>query len=329
LDVLLTLILDENSDLPSLTKLTSSSSRAEQSKSPTTPSRITRLSKPKRHRTEKEKAAELLRRKRAGEKIDELTESSSDSEEEEERGLYDSDSDLKALSEFEDESEIEEVEVRPKKKEPKPRARRSNVSEDEDHYDSEFVDDDEEGLIGIPSAILHDIPLQFTHQAHKKLEEHFRDCVEWLIHNKLDPAFPHRNDDIYKHAFIKVNDEAQGLANSKFISPQWTDEFTKALRARPEFRTRGVRDGEGLDVDGVPKCDACNHRNHPPSEALRFVGKAYDKKTLLEVEQDSDDSEDEEDGEDEPVEVNEDGYEIAPETKEFFSGRYVCFILLS
>lgn len=93
----------------------------------------------------------MIKRQRAGEDISELTESESDEDEEEARGAYDTDSDLQALSEFEDEEESPEQERphRPETKKSRPR------TADDDHYDSEFVVEDDAPLgvpdIGIPS----------------------------------------------------------------------------------------------------------------------------------------------------------------------------------
>jgi hypothetical protein len=113
--------------------------------SPYTPSRYTRQANPpKKHRTAKQKAAELLRRKRAGEKIDQLTESSSDAEDS--RGLYDSDSELEALHVFEDEESSPES-VRPATRSDS----RQSEGNDANNYDEDegfIVDDDEDHLLG-------------------------------------------------------------------------------------------------------------------------------------------------------------------------------------
>lgn len=119
---------DDESDVPK--------SKNQSSVSPFTPSRYTRQAKPpKRHRTAKQKAAELLRRKRAGEKIDQLTESSSDDEDG--GGLYDSDPELQALEVFEDE-------------EPSPETSKQGTGSTSRQNDSNYNannDDEEEGFI--------------------------------------------------------------------------------------------------------------------------------------------------------------------------------------
>ena len=90
---------------------------------------------------------ELLKRKRAGEDINELTESGS--EEEEVRAAFDTDSDFQALSEFEDEEESPEH-FKKKISAAKTSRRRASGDEDQDHYDSEFVVDDDEAPLGVP-----------------------------------------------------------------------------------------------------------------------------------------------------------------------------------
>jgi len=70
--------------------------------------------------------------------------------------------------------------------------------------------------------------------AHRKAKDHFRDAVEWMVHNKLNPDFD-RNKSIYRIAFKRLENEVKGWADSKFISSAWTPEFNRAIRARPEF----------------------------------------------------------------------------------------------
>lgn len=306
---------DEDSDLPALHNISSKNkgrARSGSSTSTPTPTRVTRQAKSRRHRTVKEKQMELLRRKRAGEDIDELTDSTEASDEPR-KGIYDSDSDLEMLSNFEDESEPEEQAAQPRKK-------KLNKAVNNDSYqlseDSDFVVEDDEGLIGVPHLGLMDIPLQFRHAAHKPMKEHFKDAIEWMVHRKINPAFP-RNDEIYLQSFRKLDDEYQGYAKSKFVSTQWTAEFTKAIYARPIFIERGCAEGEGYTLDGVPKCDVCNHRKHYPKFMIHFEGKAYHKSTLEEVEGDSEDEDDEDDAQS----VNSKGQSLPPEDKEWSSGK--------
>lgn len=135
---------DTESDSPrGRTRTTKSKSKP--SLSPVTSSCYTRQARSKKkHRTAKEKAAELLRRKRAGEKIDELTESSSDDESG--RGIYDSDPELQVLDHFEDEESSPETAKQAVTASPgRTNRNRANVDEDEDF----IVDDDENYPLGM------------------------------------------------------------------------------------------------------------------------------------------------------------------------------------
>ena len=303
----------DDSDLPSVKDITldqRAKSRSSSSAS-TIPNRVTRQAKAPKHRTEREKKLELLRRKRAGEDIEDLTDSSIASSEPR-RGIYDSDSYLEMLDDFDDESEPEIIRKPQKKKTP-------NLDNYQLSDDSDFVvEDDEDDTIGVPPLGLLDIPLKFRHTAHKPMKEHFKDAVEWMVHRKINPAFS-RNDEVYLQAFTKLDDEYMGYAKSKFVSTQWTAEFTRAIYARPILIERPCGPGEGYTIDGLPKCDVCNHRRHIPKFAIHFEGKAYYKSTLEEVEyQDSEESDVESD---DATSVNSNGQSLPAEDKEWFSGR--------
>jgi len=152
--------------------------------------RITRQQQPKKsHRTAREKKLELLKRQRAGEKIVELTSSESDAGEPQ-QGIYDSNSDLEVLSEFEDEEKDEDEVIE--------EVRRSLMPSNQNDNDEDFVVDDEDVPLGVPDHGLNDIPLEFTHHAHKPLKEHFKDVVEWMIQKKVSRA----PDDLYNYLKI-------------------------------------------------------------------------------------------------------------------------------
>ncbi|KAH7342570.1 hypothetical protein BKA65DRAFT_401979 [Rhexocercosporidium sp. MPI-PUGE-AT-0058] len=306
---------DSDSDLPSINKL----SRKEKGKgrarsiseAPETPMR-TRQARTRRHRTVKEKQMELLRRRRAGENIEELTES--DSEEDD-----DDDDEFQKLDEFDDEEDSPEQVKRPSKA--KVRRQRGDSS-DEEAGESDFVIDDNDGPLGIPDYA-HLMPLEFTQAAHKPMKEHFRDVVEWMVQNKLNPGFTW-NDPVYNQAFQKLDNEYLGFADSKFVSTQWTAEFTRAVYARPTILISKLAPGEGINVLGESKCEPCNHRNHHPSYALQFTGKAYHKATLEEIDSESDDSGEEAEGSDsEKASVNSKGQPLPSIDKVWMSGS-VC-----
>ena len=180
-----------------------------------------------------------------------------------------------------------------------------------DEYEEDFVDDDDDTL-GVEmdsEALRRAIPIEFTHHANKKTIEHFKDEVEWMVHNKLNPAFD-RYDEIYEVAHRKLDDEFKAYAGSKFISPVWAPEFDAALKARPDFyRT---------DIPTMleHKCDACRRTNHPPKHRVTFTGKPYDRKTLEPI------ANDDEDDDDDDSDQSDDNKSSSSEHEEnFFLGR--------
>ncbi|CAL3966462.1 unnamed protein product [Diplocarpon coronariae] len=277
-----------------------------------TPIRATRQQKTRRHRTEKEKQMELLKRRRAGEDIEELTESESEDDGEDE--------DFQKLDVFDDDEE-DEVPATRVRKQTKSRRQRGDSS-DEQAGESDFIVDDDEGPLGVPdyTALM---PHEFTHAAHKPLKEHFRDVVEWMIQNKLNPGF-RWEDEVYTQAFTKVDFECRGLATSKFVSTAWTAEFTRAVFARPLLEKNDLASGEGIDILGEAKCEPCNHRSHNPSKALRFYGKAYDPTKLEDISDDeSDEEDDKEDSESDEGSVDCNGQKLVSQNKIWMSGS-VC-----
>ena len=124
-----------------------------------------------------------------------------------------------------------------------------------DNYESDFIEDD--GEIGV-DLMKYGVPLHLTGQANKKPFDYFKDEIEWMVHNKLDPAFE-RHDEIYLMAHQKLDDEIKGLAGSEFNSSVWKENFVRALKNRPDMSTMHV--GWDLMQD---KCDACNRSKHPP-----------------------------------------------------------------
>lgn len=187
----------------------------------------------------------------------------------------------------------------------------SEISEDLDEYEEDFVLKDDGGELGVPA----DIPFEFTRHRYKKLNEHFKDVVEWMVHNKLNPAFP-RNDAVYQVAFAKVKDEVTGLAGSQLISSAWNIDFKRALEARPQIEVTLYP-----VTDGHP-CDACNKTNHPASFDVRFDGKPYLLETLESIsDDDSDEDEEEEAVSTESGDLDRDGNPIPDSETHFFLGR--------
>ncbi|KAK3692035.1 hypothetical protein B0T22DRAFT_1865 [Podospora appendiculata] len=308
----------------------------------------------RRPRTEKEKARELLRRKRAGETIEE-----EDEEEEEEveavKAVYDTDSDNPALRDFEDDDEgIPEPAAQasprksksPRKKSKKEKRERTPArdsdsdvvdlredgpasDQDQDNMDDFVVDDGDEPL-GVPGDVLHEMPLQFTQHSHKPLKEHFRDVVEWLVLFKINPGFPEQRHELYMMAWKKLDDEVRGLAQSKFASSAWRKDFYMALRARPYFTNVELPKGEAFDE--FENCGACGRRGHPARWSIQFSGPAYCKTAtaenfLLPIEPSSNSDTDTEDTSHPPNEndndEDEDGNPIPKESKRWLIGS-VC-----
>ena len=181
-----------------------------------------------------------------------------------------------------------------------------------DEYDEDFVDDDDEGALGAPLG-LEDIPLEFTRHAHKKPREHFKDAVEWMVHNRLNPAFA-RDDPVYKIAFYKLDDEVKGYSASKFLSAAWNSQFSKALKARPEFEE--IRVPTMFDH----KCDACNRSGHPAKYRITFSGKAYHHESLEDISDDEDEEGDED--EDDAKSHDSRGNSIPGTEVQYLVGRY-------
>lgn len=319
-----------DSDLPAkkpkMIQLSSSSSSSSSEAEKTPARRLIRKGQPsssptkrqKGHRTPKQKNMELLKRRRAGEKIDQLTSSESDSEADK-RGLYDtaSDDSLQILEEFPDEEEDDEGEpaeeaVPARKPRKQSLVKKDELSGSNDGSDlSDFVIEDDEAPIGAPAHL--SMPYEFTAQARKPPKEQFPFIVEWLVHNKINPAFE-RKDPIYTHAWQKLDDEVRGLATSKFISSVWKVEFYRSLKARPKLE---AYETGNLEVDGA-YCEACGRSGHPATWKIQFQGQAYSKDTLEEVESDSDSDESDR------ASVDTQGNELPSTSKEWAVGSTCC-----
>lgn len=261
----------------------------------------TRVRSANSKRSAAQKQLELLKRRRAGEKVVELSDSEGDSAPR--RGIDDSDSEGGNVSEANDEISEEDNDSGTE-------YIRQSLRSGADEYDEEFINDDADDTLGAPHG-LEEIPLQFTRHAHKKPREHFKDAVEWMVHNKLDPAFP-RNDPIYKNAFYKLDDVVKGYSASKFVSAAWSSQFSKALKARPEFEEVRVPTIFGH------KCDACNRSGHPAKYQITLSGRAYHHESLEDISEDEDDDEDEDDAKSHDSR----GFSIPSTDIQYFVGRY-------
>ncbi len=175
--------------------------------------------------------------------------------------------------------------------------------------EDDFIEDDTTGRLGRPHP---DIPLEFTHFASAKPRELFPHIVEWLVKNKLAPAFI-RNDALYKLAFDRVDDQVKAQAGSRLISSAWNATFKWTILARPQISIAAL---PGMDDDLIRCCDACNKTNRPARYDFVLSGDAYYKGSLEPVDN-SDDEDDEVD-----VEYDEAGHQLASQTQHFYLGSH-------
>jgi hypothetical protein len=184
----------------------------------------------------------------------------------------------------------------------------TNIDEDED----DFIVDDSAEQIGMPHA---EIPLEFTSYASRKPRELFVHVIDWLVKNKISPAFD-RHNPIWELAFRKLDDEVKGQAGSRLISAAWNEPFVRTLVARPGLTAVHL---PGDEADCIRTCDACNRTNHPAQYDFQFSGKAYYHKTLEPV--DSSDEEDE-DNENDAASMDSKNHVLPSSHQHFYLGRY-------
>lgn len=262
-------------------------------------------------RSKRQEQLERLRRRRAGDKTEDPTDSEAEPGEESEADSGSEDEDenenengggllgpfttatLQAqLTGDQENSDVESIPA---------------SNEDLDRYDEDFVDEDDNDPLGIPTG-LEDMPIEFTRHAYKQTKEYFRDAIEWMVQNKLNPEFP-RSAALYKVAFSKVEDQVKGRTGSQLISSVWNAGFHRALLARPHIEVTT------FPLSSEHPCDACNRSKHPASFDVKLYGKAYSLDTLEDI-KDEDDEGDED-------ETDRDGNILPNESTRFFLGRYV------
>ncbi|KAH1395793.1 hypothetical protein KXV70_003971 [Aspergillus fumigatus] len=254
-------------------------------------------------RAQRQRHLDALRRRRAGgkEENDAALEQDSDAEHSDEAGPDDE-------PDSEAESQVRQQQFRLQEGSDV----ESIVAEDEDldQYEDDFVLEDDNAELGVPSS-LEDLPFEFSRHAYKQLKEYFQDAVEWMVNNKINPAFP-RSDPLYEVAFMKLEDEVKGRTGSQLVSSVWNVKFRRALLARPHVETTLYP-----ITDNHP-CDACNRSKHPASFDMKLYGKAYSLETLEPLSDDDSDEDEEEDG----PERDRDGYSLPDEDTRFYLGRH-------
>lgn len=262
-------------------------------------------------RSQRQQHLEALRRRRTGDKPKYGTVSEAELEEQEEEEKSEDDEPRGAATNYQtrlngaqatEDSDVESA---------------VPSNEDLDRYDEDFISEDENETLGVPTG-LEDMPLEFTRHAYKQTKEYFRDAVEWMVHNQLNPAFP-RSAPLYKVAFGKLEDEVKGRTGSQLVSSVWNAGFHRALMARPHIEVTLYP-----ITDNHP-CDACNRSGHPASFDVKLHGKAYSLDTLEAL---SDEDSDEEDNAN-TEETDRDGNVLPDQNTRFFLGRYVILYLPS
>ncbi|KAL4809462.1 hypothetical protein BDV18DRAFT_132123 [Aspergillus unguis] len=258
-------------------------------------------------RAQRQRHLEALRRRRAGEKKESEEEQlspqpeASGSDEEEEQGAEEAPVRQPQFRNWANESESSEVEST------------IGANEDLDQYEDDFVLEDDDDKLGVPSG-LEDMPIEFSRHAYKQLKDYFQDAVEWMVHNQLNPAFP-RSDPVYRVAFDKLEAEVRGRTGSQLVSSVWNFDFRKALLARPHIEITTY------PIDMCHPCDACNRSGHPASFDVKLSGKAYSLETLEPL-ADADSDEESEKEEDDGEERDRDGIVLPDEDKRFYLGRH-------
>ena len=182
--------------------------------------------------------------------------------------------------------------------------------EPEEEDEEDFIEQDTSGRLGRPHP---DIPIEFTSLARARPQDLFPHVVEWLVKNKLAPAFA-RNDDVYRLALGKVKDQVLAQAGSRLISSAWNATFKWTILARPNLYISAM---PGLDDDLIRTCDACNKTNRPARFDFVLSGEAYENDTLEAV-----DNSDDEDESDDEASRDEKGHVLAKQTQHFYLGSH-------
>ncbi|KAL4917572.1 hypothetical protein BDW62DRAFT_183411 [Aspergillus aurantiobrunneus] len=258
-------------------------------------------------RAQRQRHLEALRRRRAGKKEESDEEAQLSPHPEDSRwGRSEGEEDAPVQPQFRNwanESESSDVEST------------IGANDNLDRYEDDFILDDEDDKLGVPSN-LEDMPIEFSRHAYKKLKDYFQDAVEWMVQNQLNPAFP-RSHPVYKVAFDKLEAEVRGRTGSQLVSSVWNADFRRALLARPKIEVTTY------PTDLNHPCDACNRSGHPASFDVILSGKAYSLETLEPLaDTDSDDDQSESEEEDDEQERDRDGYVLPEQGTHYHLGRH-------
>ena len=190
----------------------------------------------------------------------------------------------------------------------------------EQELEDDFIEDDTPSRSRLPHP---DIPLEFTSYASAKPRELFPHIIDWLVKNKVAPAFG-RHDQLYKLAFDRIDDQVKAQAGSRLISSSWIADFKYAILARPQMKVSYVP----YDEDSIHTCDACARTNHPATYEFTFSDLPYDKDSLEPLDHDSTlDADADSDSSNTAADPNATHYDAAghallPESHTFYLGRF-------
>lgn len=150
-----------------------------------------------------------------------------------------------------------------------------------DDYDDDFVEPDDED-----DAQVVQLPFEFSKYKTMKRPELFKLAVEWMVQKKINPGFA-MDDEVYRVAFDRLDDQVKALGGSKFQSAAWGPRFINALKAFPVLEQQQA----GALAIGQDHCDACNRSGHPATWTVNFTGSRYDRVTMEDLSDDEDDDE--------------------------------------
>ncbi|KAI9830503.1 MAG: hypothetical protein M1826_004740 [Phylliscum demangeonii] len=260
-----------------------------------TTTRRTRASVPTPRQLQRQKHLALLQRRRAGENVDPMGSTDEEDEADDDgeeggasgrrhpqrravarpaRARYTFNRDLDLDSDFvvpddEDDQMLRVPTGRP------------GGDDDDDEDDDDEDDDRSSGDVDDEAEDedddLQTMPLQFTHMAHRRPQDHLTDVIAWMVHHKLKAVLP-SSAATYRTAFMRLDVQAHGLAHSRFISSAWRAEFVLALQARPVFLSMVHEGVPGAGPTG--NCEACGRSRHAATFRLQFAGQPYHEETL-------------------------------------------------
>lgn len=138
---------------------------------------------------------------------------------------------------------------------------------DTDTDDGGFVEQDIEPAI---STTTEDDLSCNTRISSMELKDLWPHAIWWMVKKTLDLHV--EEDERFRRAFERLDNEPSGLVRSKYNSSSWTPSFT-AILARPEMVSAQT-------TSEYETCNACGRKCHSAVFEVRFYGKLYCRETL-------------------------------------------------